>query len=160
MIAAALLLLLQTAAAPGETRSFGDWMAGCDNALVCEAQSLPWTADGGGELIAYQLVVTRAAAPDATPHIHLLNQEEEGPYRLPVLVDGREVAVATRGESEDSYVFTEDAGAALLAAIVTGETAQVQSREGLPPVTLSLAGSSAALRWIDERQRRAGTVTA
>lgn len=160
MIAAALLLLLQTAPAPGQTQSFGDWMAGCDNGLACEAQSLPWSADGGGELISFQLVLTRPATPDAAPAIQMISHEEEAAYELPVLVDGREIAIATRGDSESDYVFTEEAGDALIAAMIAGEAAQVRSQAALPPATISLSGLSAALRWIDERQRRAGTVTA
>lgn len=156
---AALLIALQAAPAPGELASFGDWIAGCDNGLACEAQSLPIENDGSVAFTPVQIIVARGPGARDAPVVRLLNQEEDPSGRLMLIIDGREIGEARRGE-DDLYDFTASARPALIEAIINGRSASARTGDGPRVDPVSLDGSAAALRWIDDRQRRAGTATA
>jgi hypothetical protein len=128
-----------TSPKPGALKTFGDWAVGCDNGLVCTMASLlPGDSVGEGAT----LNLTRDPGPDGRYHADLGEGVTDAKRRTGAAhytVDGRDL-----GSDAD----------ALAAAMANGQVLKV------PDGTISLKGASAALRYIDAMQGRAGTVTA
>jgi len=165
-IALAALLLAPAAAraAPADTAGFRDWMTACDNVGDCMA--LGFTE--GEYAIGPYLVVQRAAGPDAGPEISVALVAEErdaaagATVRVTVKGGPRPqsfTTVAMDGDSGAYALFVAAEANDLVRAIRDGRSIDVEVN-GTVFGTVSLAGSSAALRWIDDRQGRAGNVTA
>jgi len=148
MLSVALLAAAATPQ-PGPLRTFGDWTAACDNTRVCAVASLgPEGADfppvtlsltrqpgaGGGWDLAFE---TAGDAPASGP--------------AAVAIDGRRIGLAA---------LSGPTAATIAGAIAKGRTLTVLGSRDRRLATISLAGASAALRWIDSEQGRAGTVTA
>lgn len=72
-----------------------------------------------------------------------------------LLIDGRRTEFVRQGEGR----LAGD-GMALLAAIAAAREVKVIDNAGKALGIIPATGASAALRWIDDRQKRAGTVTA
>ena len=150
-------------AALADSGSFGAWSVVCDNARVC-------TAFGFGELgpigSSGFLRVTRGAGPTDAPVIDLVTAGMAA-TSLALAVDGvtpRGLAAvpATPIESDPERRLTEltpEQSAALLAVLANGSDLTLKEGRN-PATTISLTGSSAALRFMDDRQKRAGTMTA
>lgn len=167
MLAAAVALTAAIPAAAGpstDTGSFKDWRTACDNAGDCMA--LGFTK--GEYAIGPFLVVTRQDGPDADAvfTVVLMSDAVE-------VAEGDQVTLTATNVSK-GYTFVADASMGdsaakvdilgrdapgLLAAILAGDTIRVEAK-GQVLGAISLSGSSAALRWIDDRQGRAGTTTA
>ncbi|MFN2259010.1 MAG: DUF1176 domain-containing protein, partial [Parasphingopyxis sp.] len=152
----ALLAALQAPAAqqPGSVEIFGDWAVGCDNGLACEAISL--AAEDWSSGNAALLTVRRGPGEHGYLSVGLYVYEETQGGRLRLVIDGE--PVATFADSGDAlrYEISGDLGSAV-SRIATGTRATLQTDDGGEFGTLSLAGSAAALRYIDDRQQRAGT---
>jgi hypothetical protein len=135
---------------PGPTRTFGDWYVGCDNTAICTMASL-----GGDAQLPFPtvtLAVTRGAGPGGGFQLAFdVPGDDTQVVPVAVSIDGRRLALPT---------LTGTAAAALVAQMAAGRTLTVLEAGDRPRATLSLKGAAAALRWIDERQGRAGTVTA
>lgn len=112
--------------------------------------------ENASEPAAVSLSIRRDAGAAADPDASLrLTEPHKGV--LTVLIDGRQAA--TLSIREDEAVLSGAQGAALVRAIARGGTMEV--RLGTKVLARpSLAGSGAALRYMDARQGRAGTVTA
>lgn len=163
----ALLGLLASALVAGPAlasdadEEFKDWYVACDNVRVCTAYGFP-PDEGGGAI----LRVRREAEGSAAPVLDVSISAEEskgvtGPLAL--FVDGKLVARTASPEGADDdyrdWAVPEAKVPALLAAMTRGEA--VELKAGARTVaTVSLSGVSAALRWMDDRQKRAGGVTA
>jgi hypothetical protein len=148
-------VLLASPALAGE--SFKDWWVACDNTRQCAAFGF---AGEAFEMSGYLRIERGAAAADA-PQARLVMEGPPGTWSLSV--DGRALA-SVRAASEDgdgraAAALTPAQSAAVLAAASNGKALQV-SAGGKPIGAISLAGSSAALRWMDDKQKRAGGVTA
>lgn len=142
---------------PGTPEYYGDWAVGCDNVLRCEAVSLmPENAARGHALV---LQIVRAGGPGGELGLRA-KAPEPLPARLRLLVDGREVARLTARRGEDP--LTE--GQAALAAIrAMGNAVTVEvagKRKKVILATPSTRGLPDALRAMDARQGRTGTVSA
>ena len=142
--------------------SFKDWTAVCDNVRHCVAFGFaPEDQETQGFL-----KLDRAGGAEAAPQLSVaLNGEQIGDKPWSFLVDGKPVPGLSglRPKAADDLGYARvvlDArqGAALTAAVATGSALTVDA--GGVSASVSLAGSSATLRWIDDRQKRAGTVTA
>ena len=149
LIAASLVV----APVPKEAQ-FGDWTVACDNGRHCEALALP-PEDGSEDWTFY---VARDARPLAAPSIEANPafgewQGEQRPVRL--TIDGRRTEF---GFDKEGRLVGD--GIAMLAAIAAAKRVKVVDLKGMELGTVRTAGASAALRWIDDRQKRAGTVTA
>lgn len=124
---------------PGVLKTFGDWTVGCDNTRICTMASL-LPDDGAGAGMTLNL--TRYPGPG-------------GQYQVS---PGEGVTDATGRRGATRYVVDgRDVGAnpdAIAAAMATGRVLRLSGG------TVSLKGASAALRYIDAMQGRAGTVTA
>lgn len=159
--AAALPVILATTAAgaqapkPGALETYKDWTIGCDNRNRCEAVAL---MPEGGDLpeIPLMIGIARAAGPGADAEIWI-SREGKGQADVSFLVDGRRIAGAIAREGEATIKGPQ--ASALAIAMARGSTLEVRGGTrlwGRP----SLAGSGAALRYMDARQGRAGTITA
>lgn len=140
---------------PGTLETYKDWTIGCDNRNRCEAVALlPEGADWPDAPTMIRVV--REAGPDADAEIWM-SRDSHGQAQANFIVDGRQVASATARDG-DARV-TGPQAAALAIAMARGSTMEIRSATkllGRP----SLAGSGAALRYMDALQGRAGTTTA
>jgi hypothetical protein len=156
-----LLALLATAVAPhqpgprpGKLETFRDWTVGCDNGRACHATSLM----PEGEIADQPLTMSikRGPAARALPEIRVHGGDGKA---LRLVADGRRLGARLRAEEDDWRV--EDEGVAeTLAAVRSARAIRVEDGRGRPVGSVSLAGASAALLYIDEGQKRLGTVTA
>ncbi|MBO9545357.1 DUF1176 domain-containing protein [Caulobacter sp.] len=163
MLRAAVLLagLLLAAPAVAQDVAIKDWWVACDNVRVCTAYGFP-PEDAYGVV----LRVRREAEADAAATLDLGIDAEtakgvSGPLTL--TVDGKVVARTAAPEGTDdeyrTWSVSPARSPALLEAIARGEV--LEARDGGRTVaTVSLSGGSASLRWMDDRQRRVGGVTA
>lgn len=184
LLATTILLSSSVAAEAGQPQSgpvavFGDWMVGCDNVRNCTTLVLP-SREGGAEPENNLLRFKRAAGPDADVGEITLSLGDAGPAsRYPAVafrVDKRSVLTVTgRSFQEerlpaDALRVGDDAPtrtrltarrsiAVLLGAMAAGRELTVISSSGLRQ-RMSLAGFSAAMRWMDTQQGRGGSVTA
>lgn len=152
----ALFAALQAPAAqePGAVQVFGDWAVGCDNMRACEALSL--MSGDGSTGNAATLTIRRGPGPDGYLRIGFYVYEETEADRLVLSIDG--TPAATFADSADALRY--EAGGdlrALLSRIAGGAEARLDTPDGELFDLVSLDGSAAALRFIDDRQHRAGT---
>ncbi|CAM5222787.1 hypothetical protein BTHI11S_00484 [Bosea thiooxidans] len=157
----AMLPTLASAAVP-EPKVFRDWMAGCDNVKTCTAVSLPAEA---ADPIAY-LRLERPAGSDGAASLRLkLRGDWKTPPRTAQLkldgaafpAGGKPLAVTTEADLATLTFSAEDTAALIEAARKAAKLTVTTS--GLTG-SVSLAGSIAAMLWIDEQQGRLGTTTA
>lgn len=140
---------------PGRLETYKDWTIGCDNRGRCEMASL---LPDGGEWPdnPVMLDVSRDAGADAEPEIGV-SREGKGREELTFLIDGRKVASATSMDGEAAVRGPQ--ASALAIAMARGGVMEL--RVGAKSVGRpSLAGSAAALRYMDAKQGRAGTSAA
>jgi hypothetical protein len=162
MTLAILALAAAIAAAPdaaiGEQRIFGDWAVGCDNVLACEALSLdPEDLTG---MATGSLTVQRGAGPHGYYRAAIRMFEEAVGDRIMLRIDGEPVAIATASPGGELHHFDPDIVQNLVWRIAQGSSAELFDAEGHTLGAISLAGSHAALLFVEDRQGRAGTVTA
>ena len=138
---------------PGAIRQFRDWAVGCDNVKDCEAQAL--TQDGADN--AAILLVTRTAGPGSQPAIVIPFAGAVQPMAL--LIDGQRLPQVPRAQ-DGAIRFGPIASAALVPQLLKGTRLEVIDDKGLVVAVISLAGASAALTYVDDRQGRIGTQTA
>ncbi|WP_017671875.1 DUF1176 domain-containing protein [Blastomonas sp. AAP53] len=159
MITALLLAAAATAAAPvpgsvpGEIKTFKDWYVACDNVWSCEAGTL--AEEGGDFTTAMAVRIWRKGGPDAPLRIELTPPQDmaTGPARLKI--DARPTLAGTQRTSGNTRL-DEAQTLGIARTLANGSQAQLILSDGTS-VLLSLAGSSAALRYIDAVQQRAGT---
>jgi hypothetical protein len=172
---AALLALttssVASAEAPTETgawKTFSSWSAGCDNTRSCTAAAGDLDRDS-----ALALALTRSGEPAARPVIRLaFHHSVDGPYkgRATLSAGGRalvrlRIGIDTHEAEEGLEVTAEPARAAILTAMRREQTLEVRfdqapGEEQRTLYRIPLDGAAAALLWMDERQKRIGTVTA
>jgi hypothetical protein len=168
---AALLALTTSPAASAEVgawKTFSSWSVGCDNTRSCTAAAGDLDRDS-----ALALAVTRSGEPGAVPVIRLaFHHSVDGPYkgRATLSAGGRVLAqirigIDTRQAEDGLKVTAEPARAAILAALRHEQTLvvrfdRVPGEDQRTRYEIPLDGAAAALLWIDERQKRIGTVTA
>ncbi|CAN5409120.1 DUF1176 domain-containing protein [soil metagenome] len=141
---------------PASLQTYKDWTIGCDNGGRCEAVSLlPPTADFSTSSIT--LGVVREQGPDAQVEVWLRHADDQLGGTVGFYVDGRKVGTA-RVVSDEARVRGPQASAL---AVTAAHGTMMEIKQGDRTVgRLSLAGSAAALRYMDARQGRAGTTTA
>lgn len=139
--------------APGKVQTFKDWTVGCDNGFSCQAVALmDETAPEDG------LAVTLSRAASQTAPIAITvggNAMKTGKYRI--IIDGRS-ALSGAALAGDAGVQVDGTAALRLGrAMAKGNRLTLTDASGNAIGTASLAGASAALRWIDAQQNRIGT---
>lgn len=142
-------------AQPAEQGVFADWTASCDAAAFCRAMT-------GTDM---RVVVQRHQYGD---HWEILLEtgyaSDTVSTTVPVRIDDRILDFSGHGEispygrSGDFYFLSEKARD-LLSAMIEGYSLRLSSVDGIEAsgsAEFSLAGLSASLLWIDERQNRVG----
>jgi hypothetical protein len=153
------LLILALAAAsapprPGELKTFQDWTVGCDNGRACHAVAL---VPEGWPDEAATMSVRRAPEADAPPVVGFEIGLDKGAMALSA--DGVRLK-ARLVESEGSVAVNSADARDVIAALRSASRLELIGRDGKPLGAISLKGASAALLYMDEKQHRAGTVTA
>lgn len=139
-------------ATPGEMRTFRDWVVGCDNRLACTAVAL---GPDGAEFPTLRIVVARPGG-GALPRV-IVDSNEDVAAPVAITIDGKPVAKGGRID-DDGVVFTGDEAGRLIDTIASGKAGQIVA--GKAEDAIALNGAAAALRYMDERQRVAGTTAA
>lgn len=152
MIAA--LLLAAAAPQPGELKTFADWTVGCDNARTCQAVALVPESD---DRDAYLLLVLKRDGDGAAQATLTMPANARGA----LAVDGKPIAqVAPRpapdGGDPTATVVLDRAS---ITALANGKAATLVVG-GKPVAHASLSGLAAAMLYIDDQQKRLGTVGA
>ena len=150
----------------GQLKAFKDWVVGCDNLRRCTALGL--MKDGGSD---GYIVVQRDGLADAGPRL-TFSVLTQSPLKSPVLsvsIDGK----PARGDLHwpakvvDPYAKVTLSGSDAASIIerlksAKGLTLNLKDAQGSETDTasVSLAGSVAALLYMDDQQLRVGTETA
>lgn len=144
-------------AGPGQVSLYGDWAVGCDNGWACEAQALEPEGEAGSAPLS--LFVQRLGGPNQPYRVGFRNYEDDQPDRIGLIVDGRHMGWAESGGGEEFH-FDPARTQAIVSALARGDAARLEGPNGEWLGDASLAGSYAALLFIEDRQHRTGTVTA
>jgi hypothetical protein len=158
MLALLLLATDPTAPRPGPIKTFGDWEVACDNVHRCEMTSLTpeqEMVDGTGGEVSLSIVRQPGPAGSFTIEVGVPDSEKG---EVSVRVDDQ---VIGGGDARDgTMTLRGDVAAQIVTAMINGHKASLTDIGGADIGRLSLAGSAAALRFIDSEQGRAGGVTA
>ncbi len=153
-----ILLVLAAAVAaaqPAKLQTYKDWIVGCDNVRVCQANALEPEGNSDDYL---ELAINRGAMPhdSASLSVTLPDAAQTG-ARYSIKVDGANAVIFTaKSKGGASLPLT----GALLAAMRNGERLTLLDAAGKKLGEVSLAGLAAALRYVDDQQKRVGTVGA
>jgi hypothetical protein len=148
------ILLMAAQAAEGEFPTFKDWTAGCDNGRSCMGvgQYNPANFDLAS------VVLERGPLAGDVPKIWF--RSEGGPV-VDLQADGKRLGVKLSADADDYAITVDPASVPLVVEAMKSAKSLIPVRgDGKPSFPLSVSGASAAMRWIDEQQKRAGTVTA
>ena len=148
------LLLLAAAATEGPLVTFKDWTAGCDNGRSCMGvgQFNPQNFDLAS------VVVERGPLPGDGPSIWFRNDDGEV---VDLAADGKRLGVKlVKDADEYNLIVAPGSVAKVLMAMRSAKTLVPVRADGKPAYPLSIDGASAAMRWIDEQQKRVGTTSA
>ena len=159
--ALAVVFVLAPVVAAADTNSFKDWTVVCDNQRTCQVAG--FSADDSELPAVLRLSRGGEAGAPAKVEIDLLGETGFAGKAPTLVIDGRVVMTARAVTSRDSADFTavlDDAQVGpLLGAARNGTLLSVRAGDkDLGQV--SLAGMVAALRYVDDQQKRVGTVTA
>lgn len=163
MLTLALLFAAQVATAPkpapGPIKAFGAWVAACDNTRRCEMTSI-WPEDSlpdGSPYETTSVSIVREAGPAGGWSVEIQLPANGGNDSLRVTT---ERGLDVRGKPNKDFLrFTGVDAVRIVAGMIDGADLRVGDETSVMGM-VSLKGSSAALRFIDAEQGRAGTVTA
>ncbi len=155
----------------GVLKTFKDWKVGCDNARNCVALGLSADADA----LSGYLKLSRAGDAEAVPEVAFTTWPEDENVKvsepsvklsLEGNVAGGVPADALPAELDGDVVSLKLSPAAVAELLLALRSATaitmelLDSGKSVSSQTISLAGSSAALLYMDDEQKRIGTVTA
>jgi Protein of unknown function (DUF1176) len=146
---------------PEKTRYFKNWAAGCDNGLSCEAVTMApsGAAADKHEVQIVSLALKREIAAKDALTLRILGFEG-GPDRYRLLVDEKLVDTGAINRDDQSITILGKDALKVARALVRGKNAKLVDAAGQSLGEITLNGSAAALRYIDGRQRYAGSVDA
>lgn len=140
---------------PATLETYRDWTIACDNGGRCETASLAPENDADYDAQA-TVFIERDGGPDAQPKVTIsLPKQQTG--TVDIRIDGKTAASAPVKDAD--VVVSGQNAFALVTALARGSRFEV-AQTGKTIAHASLNGSGAALRYMDARQSRAGTVTA
>lgn len=160
----------QTAPQVQPLKQFKDWTIGCDNARSCTALGL--SPDEG--MMGPYVRITRSGTADAAPSISFAMVLDDGVQAtspgLKLSLDGKDIPglptqplKATIADEVARAELPTDQTAAFIAALRNGTRLNIRLLDGSKEAAngaISLAGSAAAMLYMDDQQKRIGTVTA
>jgi hypothetical protein len=133
--------------------SFDGWTVACDNHRDCGGVAL---GDGDEDGQVWALTFTRRGAAGASARIEGVPAEgADSPGAVSLLIDGKRGFGFDQGGS-----LTGGDGLRFLRALSAARKVEVVDAKGSRVGSIPVKGASAAMRYVDDRQRRAGTVTA
>jgi hypothetical protein len=146
----ALVLGLLASPVIPEVKTFKDWIVVCDNGLTCTATGEAFDSDGQGLTVR----LTRGPLADDAPKIQF-RAEGEVPSSATVQYRGFDL----RNVDERGVLKAGDV-AAFVALSRIEDSVSVFGSNNKMIGEVSLAGSTAAMLFMDEQQRRIGTTSA
>lgn len=153
-LAAALLAgAAAYAVTPGKLQTYRDWTVGCDNGLSCQAVALMAEAPSDNAL---SLVITRPAGATAALAIRMSGFTTKAD-RYRVVIDGGIAQTGNMQVGSESITLSGVSAIRLARAMAKGRAMRLIDGAGTDLGAASLNGASAALRYIDAEQGRAGT---
>ena len=176
-VALAILAFVSASVGPAlaeETKSFSDWSVGCDNVRSCTALGL--SAAESSDPIFLRLV--RDGSADAAPHWSIGWSLDDLPQGTKIKLTFDDAALpglpsepqACRADKQPLvYEVPASDAATFLASLRKAGSLKAElvlpAGKVLPDsqaraAAVSLKGAVAALIWVDDRQKRVGTVTA
>jgi hypothetical protein len=172
LLAAPLIwVALSAAPASAEIKQFRDWVAACDNLRSCSAFGFDAALSGSS-----YIRLERDGAADAALRITIVVEaQKDVKFRLafddPQLAGLPSEPVAGETAGDDDFkrlmIAEPQAVAAMLASLRKAKALVVTRIDpaDVPPSDpvkseISLSGLAAALLWVDDQQRRVGTITA
>jgi hypothetical protein len=140
---------------PAELRTFTDWTVGCDNGRACHAvallpENLPEDA----------LTMSIRRGPEAGAHPVIAFEVGGDSGAVRVAAEGQMLGLRLAVDKNGAMAVPATDVPALIAAMRRASEFQLRKADGTPVGRVSLRGASAALLYMDEQQRRVGTVTA
>ena len=149
------LLLAAAAPQPSPLKGFGDWAVGCDNGRACHAvglmpESFPEDA----------LTMSVRRGPEAGARAAIAFGTRGETQAAILIADGKPLPARLAEDQEGSLAVAAADAPAVLAAMRTAAEFELRRPDGTSLGRVSLKGVSAALLYMDEQQRRIGTVTA
>ncbi len=137
----------------GKLMTFNDWTVGCDNGLSCQAVAL---APNGPSDEALSLVITRPAGALAPLTIAMAGFTTKAD-RYRVVIDGKVADTGTMQVGSESIMVSGVDAIKLARAMAKGKAMRLIDGSGADLGAASLTGVSAALRYTDAQQGRAGS---
>lgn len=164
------LMLMAAPAAAQSTGTFKDWWVACDNRRSCTAfGTAPAMSDA---VFGTWLSVARDGAGDAVPQlaigILLADDATTGPVRVTLAIPGVGGSLPPIDATIDQGMLMAPLPASMAAAVLPALrqadmleiTVTAPATGVLAATRVSLSGASAALLYVDDAQKRVGTVTA
>lgn len=151
------LIALAAAAAsmaqPHPLKTFGDWIVGCDNGRACQANALFPEDDTDSSS---SMMISRG--PQASgPTVIELAAANDGVVVL--AADGKKLAVRMVSANGTTRVHPGDV-AAFIEGVKPARKLEMFDARGKEVAHVSLSGLNAALLYMDDQQKRVGSVTA
>ncbi|MCB5176147.1 MULTISPECIES: DUF1176 domain-containing protein [Microvirga] len=151
-------------------KQFKDWTIGCDNVRNCTALGLSPDESMMGPYVKIDRAGTAAATPEVTFVAIPDDDVKVADPGLKLTLDGKDIPglsaqplkASADGDLVRATLPAEQVGA-FIAALRNGTNLNLQLLDGTKEAangTVSLAGSAAALLYMDDQQKRIGTVTA
>ena len=150
----AVLLAAAAVPQPGELKTFSDWTVGCDNGRACHAVGLvpeEWPEE------ALTMAVRRGPEAGAAPVVTF--EVGDDSRATAIAADGRRLSARLIPFEGVARVQPADT-AAVVEALKQASRLEVLAADGTSLGTVSLKGATAALLYMDEAQKRIGTVGA
>lgn len=152
MLSAVLFAAAATAPAPAPLKTFADWIVGCDNGRACQANALQPEENFDG----LTMFVSRAASASAVPAISINTNQLDV---AALAADRRKLAIRPVADGGVTTIRASDA-LTFVEAVKRAKRLTVLDFKGVEIGYVSLAGLNAALLYMDDQQKRVGTVTA
>ncbi len=140
----------------GSLKNYKDWVVGCDNVKICQAVSLQ---DDFRAENAPHVVITRMVGLKPMTEIEIYNLTQISD-RYKIIIDGKIADTGVINPDNESITVAGQDAEKLALAIVRGYKMQIFDGLERSLGRVSLSGSSAAVRYMDDVQSTAGTVAA
>lgn len=159
--AAASVGLASANPVPGKIEVFKDWAVGCDNGGDCRAISFTGKESGGSfDDWGGPISVVRTANRDGILRVRVMFTEVNEIDRYQMIVDGKLVDTGPIVKGDYPIEIVGEDAKKVATAIVRGRELTVTGPSDEILTKISLSGSAAALRYIDQKQNRTYTRTA
>ena len=145
-----VLVIAAAATIPtAELKTFKDWIAGCDNGLLCQASAMMPETD-----TSITVTVRRGPEPGAAPQVWLRSVDSD---IADVKADGRKLGLHLTKNADDAFVVAAPDALKFLDTLRSARAVEGLGSDGKPVGKILVNGATAALLYIDDRQHRLST---